>query len=128
MADLQLGTKSISLTAGGLLLGSEGIGMGNRRWPRYKITTAVVANLNACSESGTYFAPAEGSLEELKEYTRGLPVEDPPEIFGLHPNADITFQQVHPVILYITIIEGQTIPLPYPYNAENVEQRRLSVW
>lgn len=46
------------------------------------------------SESGTYYAPKEGSLEELKEYTRGLPVEDPPETFGLHPNADITFQQV----------------------------------
>ena len=46
------------------------------------------------SESGTYYAPQEGSLEELKEYTRGLPVEDPPETFGLHPNADITFQQV----------------------------------
>ncbi|CAM9936766.1 unnamed protein product [Ectocarpus sp. 6 AP-2014] len=45
------------------------------------------------SESGTYYAPSEGSLEELKEYTRGLPVEDPPETFGLHPNADITFQQ-----------------------------------
>eukprot|EP00752_Nemacystus_decipiens_P017827 g15983.t1 len=45
------------------------------------------------SESGTYYAPREGSLEELKEYTRSLPVEDPPETFGLHPNADITFQQ-----------------------------------
>ncbi|CAN0046856.1 unnamed protein product [Scytosiphon promiscuus] len=45
------------------------------------------------SESGTYYAPKEGSLEELKDYTRGLPVEDPPETFGLHPNADITFQQ-----------------------------------
>lgn len=50
--------------------------------------------LHACSESGTYYAPSEGSLEELKEYTRQLPVEDPPETFGLHPNADITFQQV----------------------------------
>lgn len=47
------------------------------------------------SESGKYYAPAEGSLEELKEYTRGLPVEDSPETFGLHPNADITFQQVN---------------------------------
>ncbi|CAM9811966.1 unnamed protein product [Ascophyllum nodosum] len=45
------------------------------------------------SESGIYYAPPEGSLEELKVYTRGLPVEDSPEIFGLHPNADITFQQ-----------------------------------
>lgn len=45
------------------------------------------------SESGTYYAPVEGSLEEVKAYTRGLPVEDSPETFGLHPNADITFQK-----------------------------------
>lgn len=90
----------------------------------------VVVNPNARSESGTYFAPADGSLEELKEYTRGLPVEDPPEIFGLHSNADITFQQVHPILLDIIVIEGSLY-----YNAENVwemntgvEQRLLSVW
>ena len=52
------------------------------------------SNVGGSSESGTYYAPKEGSLEELKDYTRSLPVEDPPETFGLHPNADITFQQV----------------------------------
>lgn len=55
------------------------------------------------SESGTYYAPSEGSLEELKEYTRSLPVEDPPETFGLHPNADITFQQVRGCSWLLTV-------------------------
>lgn len=63
-------------------------------FPRQSGQTCVVFLMPFPSESGTYYAPSEGSLEELKEYTRQLPVEDPPETFGLHPNADITFQQV----------------------------------
>ncbi|CAM9370487.1 unnamed protein product [Discosporangium mesarthrocarpum] len=45
------------------------------------------------SDSGKYYAPAECSLEDIKEYSRGLPLEDSPDTFGLHPNADITFEQ-----------------------------------
>ena len=45
------------------------------------------------SESGKYYAPPEGDLESVRQYVRSLPIEDPPETFGLHPNADITFQQ-----------------------------------
>jgi len=42
------------------------------------------------SESGTYFAPQEGSLEDYKEYIRGLPRNDSPEVFGMHDNAEIS--------------------------------------
>ena len=42
------------------------------------------------SESGTYFAPKEGGLEEYKEYIRSLPRNDSPEVFGMHDNADIS--------------------------------------
>lgn len=98
------------------------------------------------SESGLYFAPAEGNLEvsqpssvlhllhdqlrfasgivqpsyvrlcqaadnfwcvdwqALREYVRSLPIEDPPETFGLHPNADITFQQKETNNMLETII------------------------
>lgn len=35
---------------------------------------------------------------------RALPIEDPPETFGLHPNADITFQQKETNNLLETII------------------------
>jgi len=46
-----------------------------------------------CEELTTYRAPPEGSLDDLREYIEQLPVVDPPEIFGLHRNADITCQQ-----------------------------------
>lgn len=32
-------------------------------------------------------------LTEVKEYISTLPLEDDPEIYGLHKNANITFQQ-----------------------------------
>uniref|UniRef100_K3WBQ8 Dynein heavy chain C-terminal domain-containing protein n=1 Tax=Globisporangium ultimum (strain ATCC 200006 / CBS 805.95 / DAOM BR144) TaxID=431595 RepID=K3WBQ8_GLOUD len=43
--------------------------------------------------SNTYFAPPEGSLQSVREYVSSLPTADAPDIFGLHANADITFQQ-----------------------------------
>lgn len=40
-----------------------------------------------------YYAPPEGSLNDVKNYINQLPLEDDPEVFGLHPNANITFEQ-----------------------------------
>ncbi|TMW64716.1 hypothetical protein Poli38472_011596 [Pythium oligandrum] len=45
------------------------------------------------TSTGLYFAPPEGSLVSVREYVGGLPTADAPDIFGLHANADITFQQ-----------------------------------
>ncbi|CAE8680128.1 unnamed protein product, partial [Polarella glacialis] len=39
-----------------------------------------------------YQCPDEGSLEEVREYIRGLPVDEDPQVFGLHSNAQITAQ------------------------------------
>jgi dynein heavy chain len=39
-----------------------------------------------------YYAPHEGSLTDAKNYINSLPLEDDPEVFGLHPNANITFE------------------------------------
>jgi len=44
------------------------------------------------SESGTYYAPMQDTLDEYKEYIEKLPLIDNPEIFGLHENANIAFQ------------------------------------
>jgi dynein heavy chain len=44
------------------------------------------------SESGTYFCPEPGPLAALRGYIEGLPLEDSPEVFGLHENASITLQ------------------------------------
>ena len=42
------------------------------------------------SSSGVYYAPKEGTLEDYKEYIRGLPRNDYPEVFGMHDNAEIS--------------------------------------
>jgi dynein heavy chain len=43
------------------------------------------------SDSGTYYSPAEGNLESILDYTRGLPLEEQPEVFGMHINALTAF-------------------------------------
>ena len=44
------------------------------------------------SESGIYYAPSNGQLEIYREYIENLPLIDNPEVFGLHENANITYQ------------------------------------
>lgn len=39
-----------------------------------------------------YYAPHEGPLDDIKSYINMLPLEDDPEVFGLHPNANMTFE------------------------------------
>jgi dynein heavy chain len=43
------------------------------------------------TSSDDWYAPAFGTLQEQREFIEGLP-EETPEAFGLHQNADITFQ------------------------------------
>jgi dynein heavy chain len=44
------------------------------------------------SQSGTYYAPPDSKLNIYKEYIESLPLNDLPEIFGLHDNANINYQ------------------------------------
>lgn len=44
------------------------------------------------SKLDTYYAPPEGSLTEAKAYIDSLPLDEDPEVFGLHPNANIAFE------------------------------------
>jgi len=39
-----------------------------------------------------YYPPPEGTLEQCREYVKGLPMDEDPRVFGLHPNALITAQ------------------------------------
>lgn len=42
------------------------------------------------SESGIYFAPPEGELSTYRDYISKLPMNDEPEVFGMHENAEIS--------------------------------------
>jgi dynein heavy chain len=44
------------------------------------------------SESGIYYAPTNGTVDSYLEYIENLPLVEKPEVFGLHENANITFQ------------------------------------
>ena len=44
------------------------------------------------SDSGIYKAPNEGKLGDYRAYIETLPFNDLPEIFGLHENANISYQ------------------------------------
>jgi len=43
------------------------------------------------SSSGIYKSVTKLDLEEVKNYINNFPLEDDPEVFGLHVNANITF-------------------------------------
>lgn len=57
--------------------------------------------------SGVYHQPSDLSLESVKEYVSGLPLEDDPEIYGLHKNANITFQQKNVREFFETLLSMQ---------------------
>ena len=44
------------------------------------------------SESGIYYAPTNSTIDKYIEYIDNLPLVEKPEVFGLHENANITFQ------------------------------------
>lgn len=43
------------------------------------------------SASGVYYAPPDGQLDVYRDYIETLPLNDPPEIYGLHGNANINY-------------------------------------
>eukprot|EP00854_Cymbomonas_tetramitiformis_P012166 gene12165-14372_t len=53
---------------------------------------AVMEDSYTFSASGLYRAPGDSALAGYLEYIRQLPGEETPEVFGMHANANITFQ------------------------------------
>jgi len=74
---------------------------------RYYCPGTVKDDAYKFSESGSYFAPPAGTLDEVRAFVEALPADDPPEVFGLHENAAITLQQKDTNELVDTIIKIQ---------------------
>ena len=57
---------------------------------------------------GKYYAPPQGELSDYRDYINSLPLRDSPDVFGLHSNADITFnrQETRTVIETIITMSG----------------------
>lgn len=59
-----------------------------------KYFTAEIMNDNyKLSKLETYYAPPEGTFDDMLTYISTLPLDEDPEVFGLHPNANIAFEQ-----------------------------------
>ena len=52
----------------------------------------VLTDGHAFSPSGVYASPPDGSLKEYRAFIEKLPINDAPEVFGLHGNAELTLR------------------------------------
>jgi len=59
------------------------------------------------SDSGSYFAPPYGKHADYLAYIETLPLHENPEVFGLHENANITYQQQETDNMMNTVIDIQ---------------------
>ncbi|XP_047126546.1 dynein axonemal heavy chain 6 isoform X3 [Hydra vulgaris] len=59
------------------------------------------------SPSGVYYAPDYNLLQDYRSYIENLPLNDEPEIFGMHKNANIAFQIQETQLLIQSILEVQ---------------------
>ncbi|XP_028179118.1 dynein heavy chain 6, axonemal [Ostrinia furnacalis] len=59
------------------------------------------------SRSGRYYCPRAEKLEIVREYIDSLPVIEDPEVFGMHENANIAFENKETNTLIQTIVDVQ---------------------
>lgn len=60
------------------------------------------------SDSGKYYAPSFGDIDHYITYIDGLPLQDGPEVFGLHENADISYQKQESNNMVQTVLSIQS--------------------
>ncbi|KAI9144540.1 dynein heavy chain and region D6 of dynein motor-domain-containing protein [Paraphysoderma sedebokerense] len=65
---------------------------------------AVLENNHKYSTSPLYYNPAVNDYSAYKSYIKGLPLDEPTEIFLMHSNANITFAQKETFTLFETLL------------------------
>ncbi|TPX37761.1 hypothetical protein SeMB42_g06896 [Synchytrium endobioticum] len=59
------------------------------------------------SPSGQYYAPAKAKYPETVEYIKSLPMNQSPEVFGIHDNGDIARQLAETRLLFDSVLVTQ---------------------
>ena len=59
---------------------------------RKYFTPEIMNDHYRLSKLDIYYAPPEGSFAALNEYLTDLPLDEDPEVFGLHPNANMMYE------------------------------------
>jgi len=59
------------------------------------------------SGSGIYFSPPDGNIQSYRDYIESMPINDNPEIFGLHDNANINYMTQESIRIIDTILSIQ---------------------
>jgi len=59
------------------------------------------------SDSGLYYAPSFGNIDVYRDYIETLPLQDMPEVFGLHNNANIVYEKDESLVFLETVLSIQ---------------------
>jgi dynein heavy chain, axonemal len=70
----------------------------------YYITPKILEDDYRFSKSSTYYAPKPVPIKKLLDYFGSLPTTDNPIYFGMHDNANVTFQTTESQALMATIL------------------------
>jgi dynein heavy chain len=73
------------------------------------MSESVLSSSYQFDSDGVYYAPGaeDSSVSDYLKYIRSLPINDPPAVFGLHGNADLTYGQVQARALLDTLLSVQ---------------------
>ena len=86
------------------------IGLTNRTLPRF-LTYTIAHGVSRYSESGIYYPGGFNTIEEYNAYVDTFPFADDPDIFGLHPNANIAYQVTSTSVLLLLCCSLTNFPL-----------------
>ncbi|KAJ3093097.1 Dynein heavy chain 6, axonemal [Quaeritorhiza haematococci] len=70
-------------------------------------TPKILEDAYRFSPSGVYYAPSDGEIASFRTYIDSLPYEEEPSVFGMHENANISFQMQETRRLIRSVLDVQ---------------------